>query len=131
WVAQRRHGERYVDAAAILGDAHGLVMVDAFAALQPREDLPLLAVQFRRDNAKDRLADHLARLVAEDPRRARVPRGDAALDGFADDGVVGGYHDGRQARRLKFRVVLLGDVHQEVDGADEPPGGITQRGRIG
>ena len=130
-VAQRRHGQRYVNAAAILGNAHGLVVIDAFAALQPREDLPLLAMQFGRDDPQDRLADHLARLVPEDARRARVPRGDAAIEGFADDGVVRRNDDGRQSRRFEFGVVLLGDVHQQVDGANEPPRGVAQRRRIG
>ena len=71
-VAQGGYGQRYVDAAAILGNAHGLVMLDAFASLQPREDLLLLAVQFGRDDPQDRLADHLARVVTEDAPRARV-----------------------------------------------------------
>jgi hypothetical protein len=87
-VAQGGYGQRYVDAAAILGNAHGLVMLDAFAALQPRQDLLLFAVQFVRDDAQDRLADHLARAVTEDARGAGVPRGDAAIDGLADDRVV-------------------------------------------
>src|SRR5215467_15885998 len=69
-VAQRRHCQRYVNAAAIPRDAHGLVMIDVFAALQPREDLPLLAMQFGQNDPQDRLADHLARLVPEDARRA-------------------------------------------------------------
>ena len=31
----------------------------------------------------------------------------------------------------QFCVVPLGDIHQQVDGADEPPGGVAQRRRIG
>ncbi len=130
-VAQGGYGQRYVDAAAILGNAHGLVMLDAFASLQPRQDLLLLVMQFGRNEAKDRLADHLARLVAEDARGAGVPRGDAALDGLADDRVVRGNDDRRQSRRFQVRVMPLGHVHQQVDGADEPPGGVAQRRRIG
>src|SRR5262249_13319665 len=87
-VAQGGYGQRYVDAAAILGNADGLVMSDASASWAPREDLLLLPVQFGRDDPQDRLADHLARVVTEDARRARVPRGDAAIDGLTDDGVV-------------------------------------------
>src|SRR5260370_16973590 len=87
-VAQGGSGQRYVDAAAILGNAHGLVMLDAFASLQPRQDLLLLVMQFGRNEAKDRLADHLARLVAEDPRRARVPRGDAAPATLSHDALA-------------------------------------------
>src|SRR5262245_66101378 len=85
-VAQGRYGQRYVDAAAILGDARGLVMLDAFASLQLREDLLFLAVQFGRDDPQNRLSDHLARVVTEDARRAGVPRGAAAIEPLADAG---------------------------------------------
>src|SRR5260370_17005191 len=72
-VAQGGYGQRYVDAAAILGNAHGLVMLDAFASLQPRQDLLLLVMQFGRNEAKDRLADHLPRPVAENPHGPPPP----------------------------------------------------------
>src|SRR5262245_11234590 len=79
-VAQRGDGERDVDAAAVLRHAHGLVVPDALAALQSGEYLLLLSVQLGRDEAGDRPADHLARVVAEDARRALVPRRDRAVE---------------------------------------------------
>src|SRR5262249_59015768 len=87
-VAQGRHGQRDIDAAAVLGDAERLIVVDAFAPLQSGEDLTLFAVQLGGNQAEDRLADHLARLVTENARRAAVPRGDDALQTLADQWTV-------------------------------------------
>src|SRR5262249_27422021 len=88
------YGQRDIDSAAVLCDAHRLVMIDAPAPLQPRQYLMLFPLQLRWNDPKDRLTDHLARLIAENPRRADIPRGDAPFESFADDRVVGGKNDG-------------------------------------
>ena len=95
-------------------------MVNAFTALEPRQNLVLFGVQLGRNDFFDRLADHLVRLVAEDAGRARVPRHDLALEGLADDRIVGVRHDGGEVRGLHFGLRVLGDVDEEVDRADHP-----------
>ena len=104
WVAQRRHAERYVDAAAVLGDAYRLVVLararravarPGSVSLRPCSpagmirviDCPIISLG----------------LVAEDPRGARVPRGDPALERLADDGVVRRRDNGCQSSRFDRR----------------------------
>ena len=45
---------------------------------------------FRRDQQRDRLADRLGCRISEQALGTRIPAKDPALQGFADDGVVGG-----------------------------------------
>ena len=120
-VAQWRHGERDIDHAPVLGHPDGLVMVDHLAPAQPRQDLALLVMQLGRDDAGDRLADHLVRRIAENAGRTGVPRGDPALQRLADDGVVGGRDDCREPRQLHVGFAPVGDLDQEIDGTGDPP----------
>jgi hypothetical protein len=106
-------------------------VIDAFVAPQLRENPLLFLVQLGRDDAGDRLADHLARFVAEQALGGGVPRGDHAVDGLADDRVVGRGDDGREARSLHLAHVPIGDVHEQVDAGDHAAGGVPQGGRIG
>ena len=95
-VADGRDADRDVEARAVLAHAHRLVVVDAFAAAQPRHDGRQFVRAVRRDDQRDRLADRLGRRVAIEALGGPVPAGDRALEGLADDGVVGGLHDRRQ-----------------------------------
>ena len=126
-VAQWRYGERDIDHAPVLGHPDGLVMVDHLAPAQPRQDLALLVMQLGRDEAGDRLADHLVRRIAENAGRTGVPRGDPALQRLADDGVVGGRDDCRKPRQLHVGFAPVGDLHQEIDGTGDPPLRIGQQ----
>ena len=87
---------------------HGVEMLDPLAAAELGQDLVLLVLQLGRDDLRDRLADHLVGLVAEDPLGAGVPRGDDALQRLADDRVVRRDDDRRQARRVDLRCAALG-----------------------
>ena len=87
-VANGRDRQRHVDAAAILRDAHRLVVVDALSAPLPRKDVGLLASKLRRNQSTDRRPNHLGRRVAEDPFGAGIPGLDDAVQVLADDGVV-------------------------------------------
>ncbi len=87
-VAHGRDCERDVDAPAVLGQTHGFVVVDAFAAPDLGENLRLLAQQLVRDDLDDRLADHFFSCITEDAHRACIPRGDLALERLADDRVI-------------------------------------------
>ena len=88
-IAQWRNGERDVDPPPILGDADRLIVLDALAAPKPSEDVLLFPVQFRRDNPGDRLPYHFVGLVSENCGRTGIPRRDDAIQGLADDGVIG------------------------------------------
>lgn len=106
-------------------------MLEALSTPELGEDLLLLVVQFRRNDPRDRLADHLLWRVAEDAGRPGVPRGDPPLQGLADDRIVGRGDNRRQARRVDLRLRALGHIDQQVDRADHLARGIAQRGRMG
>ena len=73
-------------------------MNEPFAAMHPFEDLDLLVQPFRGDDDSDGLADDLGGRVAKHRRGCLIPRNDDAVQVFADDGVVGGFCDGREPR---------------------------------
>ena len=73
FVVKRRNGEGYVEPAAVFRNTNRFVVLDALASSEPRKNLPLLLVQFRRNDARDRLSDHLARIKAEHAVRAGIP----------------------------------------------------------
>jgi hypothetical protein len=83
-----RYRERDGDAPAVLGDANGVEVIDALAAPQLIQDLLLFGVELGRYDDRDRFANHLARLIAEDACGAAVPREDAAFERLADDRIV-------------------------------------------
>ena len=93
------------------------------------------AVQLRRDEPVDRLADHLRRGVAEDPLGRLVPAGDGAIEPLADDGVIRRVHNGGQPRRHLLDADPIGHVlghdgqplRGRVDGDLKPPveGGVV------
>jgi Transposase, Mutator family len=76
------------NAAAIPGNTSGLVVLKPLAPRQPGQNLPFFFVQIRRNDACDRLADHLACFVAEDTRGAGVPRGDCSIESLGDNRIV-------------------------------------------
>jgi hypothetical protein len=78
-------------------------MGDMLAALELGEDLSSFLAQLGGDDLDDGLADHLLWLIAEDARRACIPRRDASIESLADDGVVGRHHDSRKPRGFDFR----------------------------
>jgi hypothetical protein len=72
---------------------------------------------------RDRLADDLIGLIAEKPLRTAVPTGDDAVEVFADDRVIGEFHDRGLAAALG--AFAISDVDKEVqrsvpDGDDAP-----------
>jgi hypothetical protein len=102
-------------------------MLDALAIAQPTQDLLLLRVQLRRHDQQDRLAYRFRGAVAEDARRAAVPRLDDALERLADDGIVGGFHDGPELRAQAHDALLRVDIAQHFQSADDAAGAIAHR----
>src|SRR5205085_12085565 len=82
------HGERDVYGRAVLAHAHRLVVLDALAALEPRDDGRLLVGVVFGDEDGDGLPDRLLRRVAEDALGPPVPTRDDPFERLADDGVV-------------------------------------------
>ena len=85
-------------------------MFDRFAARDPGQDVRLFMLALGRKDHPQRFADGFRRGVAEDFFRAPVPARDDARQRFADDGIVGRSHDGRQFDLLLFKPLALGDV---------------------
>jgi hypothetical protein len=106
-VADRRDGGRHHHQPAVLVASHGLHVVDAFAARDALEDRPLLVVQLGGKDLQQRLADGLARGVAEQPLGSGVPAFDDAAQVLADDGVVARFDDGRHAGAIVVQGAVL------------------------
>ena len=70
-------------------------MVDLFAAPDLTQNVVFLRLKFGRNDQPDRFTDSLGRRVAEHLLRSWVPRGYDALEGFADNGIVGRVDDRR------------------------------------
>ncbi len=77
-IANRRHGHRHIDVAAILGLAHGFIAIDDFAALNTRQDLFEFYGVIRCHQKIDGLSPDLLFCIAVDALGALVPRYDLA-----------------------------------------------------
>src|SRR5205823_1757893 len=118
-IANRRDVERDAQAPAGLRDADGFQAAHDLAAADAREHLFLFGATLRRQDERDRLAERLRLAVAEEPLGALIPGADHAVERAADDGVAGGLDDRREARLYLLGALLLGDVDQHVDRADD------------
>ena len=94
------------------------------------EDVVLFGEELGRDEAGDGLADHLVGAIAEGAGSAAVPRGHPAVEVLADDGVVGPFDDGGEPGRLHL-LLLLVEIHEEGDRADDGAGLVAEKGRLG
>ena len=86
-VHERGNRQGYIEPAAILRHARSLIMVDQFAPPEPRQYFALFVDQVSRNEACDRLADHLLDAIAEKARRSGVPTGDLAVERLAENCV--------------------------------------------
>ena len=118
-VAHRRHGERDLDERAVLAAAHGLEVVHRLSATDAPQDVGLLAMSIGRDDQQDGLADRLGRGIAEQSLGPAIPGGDDPVQRLADDGVVGGVHDRRQAAARLFRAEAVADVPDDLRGSGD------------
>ncbi len=122
FVPDGRDRERNEDAAAVAAHPLGLVVVDALARLEARDDPVFLLESILGDDERDVATHGLLRGVAEQPLRRGVPALDHAIERLADDGVVGGFDDRRQqagsaqaARGVRLPVSPFGDVPKDED----------------
>ena len=102
-------------------------MLDAFAPPQPPHDHREIVGQIRGNQLHNRLPDHLGRRVAVEALGRPIPARDDALERFADDGVVRGFHNGGEVRPDRLGPPLLGNIAGDLGGADDLARTITQR----
>src|SRR5690606_32188461 len=118
-VEDGRGGQRHLDPAAILRDAHRLQILDPATPADFLEDHLLLRVPLGRNQAVDRASDELFARIAEDAVTALVARGDDAVQVLRDDRVGRRRNDGGQVRLLFSRTLTLGDVARDLGSADD------------
>ncbi len=112
-VLDRGDGHGHVEPSAVLGQPHGLQVLDALAVPHAIQDLLFLLDPLRRQQQRDRLADDLLRPVAEEAFCPRVPGLDDAVEVLGEDGIVGRLDDCRQPRQRLLGLLAVGDVHRE------------------
>ena len=106
-----RQGDR--DQIAVLRDADGLEMLDAFAPPDAVQDQRHVLLVPGRHQGRDGLPDDLCRLVSEEALGPRVPGRDDPLQVLGDDRVLGGIHDGDETLPFLFAALLLRGVLKE------------------
>ena len=88
-------------------------MVDAITAADAGENSGFLVEPIRRDQDVDRLSNDLLSFVSEQALGAAIPAPDYAVEILADDGIVGGLHNGGELPGRLLRTPAFGDVaHQ-------------------
>lgn len=130
-VPDGRHGQRNIKQTSILALANRFIVVDPLAAPDPLENCRFLAPAFRGDQDGDWLADHLFSQIAEQALRAAIPGRDVAFEILAQDRIIGGLDDGSEPLLNLLGMLLLGDIDQHVDGADQNAGSVEHRRGIG
>ena len=78
-VLDRRHGQRDLNALAILALSDRLVMLDPLTTPDTRENACFLVVKFRWKEDGDRLANGFFGLKTKELRSAPVPSGDDSV----------------------------------------------------
>jgi hypothetical protein len=123
-IVHRRDGEADIAALAAPRDPHGVMVIEAAAALDSIEDQLPLAGAIRRNQHGHRLAQRVRRRVAEQLLGAGVPRSDRPVQGRADDRVAARRDDGRE-QRVSFDLELerlVGLGQRELPGLEPPLG---------
>ena len=129
-ISDRGDGEGDIDERTVLAAAGGLEVVDALAVTHAFDDIGFFVPALAGDDQSDVLADGFFGEVAEDAFGGFVPTGDDAVEGFADDGVVGGIDDGSEQGGAAFGAFAIGDIARDLGGADDAAGGVLD-GRDG
>ena len=109
-VLDGRERERHVELGAVALEAPRLDVRDVLPALDALEQISEFVFPIRRKDSTDGLAEDLVALPAVDSLRARVPRGDHAVERFSDDRVVRVLDDRRRAPELLLGPLPVRDV---------------------
>ena len=89
------------------------------AACQLLENLGFLTLAAAGDEMRDRSPDHLGGRVAENAMRAGVPARNDALQGLANDGIIGRIYHRRHSQGL-LRESALRDVDHRRERFTSP-----------
>src|SRR3974390_1274705 len=88
-----RNGYRYIDRAPILGDSYCVVMFNQLAASDRGKNPVLLRQPIGRDQAPNRLPNHLASRIAEQALGSFIPTRDETVERLAHNGIKRRCHD--------------------------------------
>src|SRR3989441_1769246 len=96
-------------------------MLHALAASNAVENRVLFVLMTFWNDHTNGLAHGLTFRVAEHSLRGGIPRRDDAIEVFADDGIIGRFHNRREARTVPFRVLPRRDVARDLRDTDDRP----------
>src|SRR6266436_3079907 len=88
------------------------------------EDHILLRLPIGRNQAPDRLSNHLASRIAEHSLGRFIPTCDDTVERLADNGIGRRCHDGGEARLRLLGALACSDIANHTDGSDRHPCGI-------
>src|SRR5947207_960117 len=96
-------------------------MSHALPASDAVENRVLFVLMIFWNDQTNGLAHGLTFRVAEHSLRGGIPRGDDAIEVLGDDGIIGRFHDRREARTVAFSVLPRRDVARDLRDADDRP----------
>src|SRR6476660_6229879 len=87
-IFERRYRQRNVDETSVLAATDRIVMINPLAPAYARKNFRFLTHAIWGNQDRDRLADGLFRLVAEQPLGTAIPTCDDAVKVLADNRIV-------------------------------------------
>ncbi len=91
FISEWRDGERNIKQLTVLGDAHGFEVLDAYSGTNTRHDELFIVMKIRRNQLKDRLANHLLSRMTEKTSGGRISASNDAVQVFAHNHVLVGF----------------------------------------
>src|SRR5258708_12708259 len=89
----------------MLSPSHGFLVSDPFAPADPAQDVATLFLAVGGHDEFDVFAARFRRGISDQALRGRIPAGYGAVEGFRDDGLVGGFH--RRAEQPFARRIMI------------------------
>ena len=129
-ISDRRDGDRHVEESTILGNSYGLEVIDTLTSPDAREHPILFGSPIGGNDQRDVSSDRFLGRPSKNSLRRRIPGRDDAVEGLADDDVVGGLHDRGQSPRRQFVFSPFRDVARDLRGTHDVTVGIPD-GRDG
>ena len=111
----------------ILPAADCFKMLRALAAFDAVENRVLFALMTFGNDQPNRLPHGLLCRIAEYSLRSGIPRRDDTIQVFADDGIIGRFHDRGEARTVAFRVLPRRDIARDLRRTDDDPRFVSDR----
>lgn len=114
FIPDGRYGKRNIQQAAILGSPDGVEVLNALATLYQRKYFWLFIEPVGRKKNVNGFSDYFFGLVAENALGRRIPAGDDAFEGFADNGVLRRIDNGGKQGLLGFGFLDLRNVARDL-----------------